>query len=65
MYPKSKFVLTLRASDTWIKSQIRHFGSDETPMRRWIYGFGCPKGNEEVFIRRFETHNLEVIDYFF
>ncbi len=33
-------------------------------MRKWIYGVGCPEGNEEVYVKRFEQHNKEVIDYF-
>lgn len=33
-------------------------------MRMWIYGVGCPKGNEYIYVRRFETHNKEVLEYF-
>jgi hypothetical protein len=33
-------------------------------MRRWIYGAGCPEGNEKVYIKRFEDHNKEVMEYF-
>ncbi len=62
--PNSRFILTIRDSDSWIESQVRHFGHRETPMRRWIYGVGCPEGNEEIYINRFEKHNEEVIDYF-
>lgn len=63
-YPDSKFILTLRDSESWIKSQVDHFGYHETPMRKWIYGAGCPKGNENTYIERFERHNKEVQDYF-
>ena len=63
-YPGSKFVLSLRNSDLWIKSQVRHFGSSETPMRKWIYGVGCPAGNEKLYIRRFEAHNEGALGYF-
>ena len=63
-YPNSKFILTLRNSDTWIKSQVSYFGFKETPMRKWIYGVGCPKGNEDIYVKRFEDHNKEVHDYF-
>jgi hypothetical protein len=63
-YPGSKFVLSLRNSDSWIKSQVRHFGISETPMRKWIYGVGCPQGNEKIYVRRFEAHNEDVLDYF-
>lgn len=63
-YPNSKFILTVRDSKSWIKSQVRHFDRKETPMRNWIYGVGCPKGNENIYLKRFERHNKEVIHYF-
>ena len=63
-YPGSKFILTIRPTEKWIKSQVTHFGTDTTPMREWIYGVGCPKGNEEIYIERYEKHNAEVLEYF-
>jgi Sulfotransferase domain len=33
-------------------------------MKKWIYGAGCPKGNEDVYIARYQRHNSEVIEYF-
>jgi hypothetical protein len=54
----------IREQDSWIKSQVNHFGIGETPMRKWIYGKGCPKGNEEIYIDRFNRHNKEVLQYF-
>ena len=63
-FPGSKFILLLRDSQSWIRSQVKHFGDKETPMRQWIYGVGCPSGNEAIYIRRYEQHNQEVMDYF-
>ncbi len=63
-YPGSKFILTIRSTESWIESQLKHFGTQETQMRKWIYGVGAPKGNEEVYIKRFERHNQEVLAYF-
>jgi Sulfotransferase domain len=63
-YPDSKFVLTTRDSASWIKSQIKDFGRVETPMRQWIYGAGCPLGNEAIYVRRYETHNANVLEHF-
>ena len=63
-YPNSKFILTFRSPESWIESQVKHFGIRETPMRKWIYGKGCPKGNEEIYLKRFNSHNAEVLDYF-
>lgn len=60
----SKFILTVRPAANWINSVVRHFGAETTPMREWIYGAGCPQGNEEIYLARYERHNREVIDYF-
>jgi hypothetical protein len=63
-FPGSKFILTLRPSGEWIRSVVKHFDERETPMREWIYGVGRPKGNENVYIARYERHNREVLEYF-
>ena len=63
-YPGSRFILTLRDEDSWIKSQLSHFGSSETPMRRWIYGVGCPEGNVQIYIERLRSHYRDVIEHF-
>lgn len=63
-FPGSKFILLLRDPDTWIKSQISHFGRTETPMRKWIYGVGCPEGNESIYLDRYRAHNLDVQAHF-
>jgi len=63
-FPGGKFVLTLRSTDDWIKSIVEHFNDSETPMREWIYGVGQPKGNEHIYVERYERHNREVTEYF-
>ena len=63
-YPGSKFILTVRDSQSWISSQVRHFGKKNSPMRKWIYGAGCPQGNEALYLERYERHNNEVAAYF-
>ena len=65
-FPGSKFILTRRPAANWIRSQVRDFATTETPMRRWIYGenAGCPEGNEDTYVARYERHNREVLDYF-
>ncbi len=63
-YPGSKFILTMRETRSWINSQVKHFGPRETPMRKWIYGVGCPAGNEDIYTRRFDAHNREVLSHF-
>lgn len=63
-YPGTKFVLTIRSTDSWIRSAVNHFGTDTTPMREWIYGPGRPKGNEQIYVERYEKHNRDVMEYF-
>ena len=33
-------------------------------MRQWIYGKGCPEGNEQVYLERYNKHNREVLAFF-
>jgi hypothetical protein len=65
-FPGSKFILTRRPAEAWIRSQVKDFASTETPMRRLIYGetAGCPEGNESTYVDRYERHNREVLEYF-
>ena len=65
-FPGSKFILTRRPAEAWIRSQVKDFARTETPMRRWIYGegAGCPEGNEDIYVSRYERHNREVLEYF-
>jgi len=63
-YPRSKFILTIRPAEQWIKSVVNHFGSNFTYMREWIYGEGCPKGNEDLYIKKYIEHIDDVKKYF-
>lgn len=62
--PGSRFILTIRPADDWVRSVSRFFGTKTTPMREWIYGAGSPIGNENRYRERFERHNAEVLRYF-
>jgi hypothetical protein len=66
LFPGSKFILTTRDSAAWISSVTRHFGTETTPMRAFIYGAdkASPLGNEAYYIARMEQHNSEVRTYF-
>ena len=63
-FPGSKFILSLRDPESWILSQVRHFGRKETPMRQWMFGAGCPEGNEAIYMQRFDEHKKSVLRYF-
>ena len=62
--PGSKFILTYRSADSWYRSASKHFGSDTSPMREWIYGAGSPEGNEDIYKSRYEKHNQDVLAFF-
>ena len=63
-FPNSKFILTIRSTDKWISSVVKHFGNSKTKMREFIYGVGDPKGNEEIYINRYVSHNESVLSHF-
>jgi hypothetical protein len=65
-YPGSRFILTIRDTDKWLSSAVRHFGTRPTAMRKWIYGenYGSPKGHEAIYRERYDRHNREVREYF-
>ena len=63
-FPGSKFILTVRPPEAWLRSQVKHFGVKMSRMRQWIYGKGCPEGNEAVYLARYNNHNAAVVDYF-
>ena len=63
-FPGSKFILTARNEDKWIKSIVNHFGDESTDMREWIYGIGYPLGNEEIYLNVFKRHIADVKEYF-
>jgi hypothetical protein len=63
-YPGSKFVLTIREEQSWLKSASKHFSSNYSAMREWIYGNGVLKGNEELYLERYRAHYKNVYLYF-
>lgn len=65
-YSNSKFILTVRDPDSWYKSVVNHFKNTETDFRKWVYGEenGSPVGNKMEYIRRYEKHNEDAVNYF-
>ncbi|MBT51982.1 MAG: hypothetical protein CMF72_00910 [Mameliella sp.] len=64
MFPGSKFILTTRDPKQWYVSVSKHFGGNETRMRRWIYGDADPLDHKQVYIDRLLTHEAAVRDHF-
>lgn len=74
-YPGSKFILTVRDEESWLKSIDKHFSYEHNPFRvtwdndpfthivhREIYGRTNP--DKEIFLERYRRHNQEVLSYF-
>ncbi|NQY67308.1 MAG: hypothetical protein HRT72_06250 [Flavobacteriales bacterium] len=64
--PGSKFILTIRESESWYKSASNHFGDLPSAFHEWIYGRGkgILKDNRDNSIAVYDTHNQGVIEYF-
>jgi hypothetical protein len=66
-FPRSKFILTTRDSESWLKS-YRNWVSIHTPsptmkeVRKRIYG--TPDPTDKQAVKRYEQHNAEVQRYF-
>ena len=74
-YPGSKFVLTVRDEQSWLRSVERLWSYQDNPMRwTWdVYPFsnnihralyGCVDFDAAVFLARYRRHNAEVRAYF-
>ena len=63
-YPGSKFILTERRPNSWLDSASRHFASTPIPLHEWLYGEGELKGNEAIYLARYQEHNAAVKGYF-
>lgn len=63
-FPNSKFILTTREENKWLKSVLNYFKDYETEIRAIIYGEASPIGNEELYLNRYHRHNAEVKEYF-
>lgn len=67
LYPNSKFILTVRDSESWLASCKRHFqkrytGGKFDQINFDIYGTNI--FNREMFLTAYEKHLNEVLDYF-
>ncbi len=74
-YPGSKFVLTIRPEDAWLKSVRDHWDPainpwrsqwDDAPFTHKLHHilYGQKTFNAEVFLSRYRRHNAEVLEYF-
>ena len=64
LYPDAKFILTLRETEAWMGSVVRHWGSIKIPLHKKIYGVPCAEGFEDTYKRFYTSHNKEVLEFF-
>ena len=63
-FPGSKFILTSRPVDAWMKSYAGYFSDKNNPLRTWMYGVETFSGNEDRVREIYETQNQKIRDYF-
>ena len=64
LYPKAKFILTIRPTDDWYRSVIKFFGSIRIPFHKKIYHVPCAEGYEKEYIAIYNKHNEDVQAFF-
>ena len=70
MFPESKFILTTRSQERWVRSYTNMLStqgeaSDElNEIRRILYGLPFPNVTEEQLLQRYRRHNHKVKEYF-
>ena len=67
-YPGSKFIVTVRPVDSWLKSMYSHFDhtdrEDVLAMQEFIYGYKRPSQNEDAYIEVFKNHYKNIEAHF-
>jgi len=63
-YPGSKFILTMRDTDRWLKSYSSYFPDENNGLRKWMYGVDRRSGNEDHYRQVFDQKNAEIKSYF-
>ncbi len=63
-FPGSKFILTIRNTDSWLESYRKFFKDKCNPFQRWMYKIDQFSGNEDHFRKVYNDKNAEIIDYF-
>lgn len=63
-FPGSKFILTRRNTDNWLRSYEKYFPDKHNNLRVWMYGVDKYSGNEDAIRQVYENKNDEIIEYF-
>lgn len=62
-YPGSKFILTVRDPDSWLRSVENHTRDRRLDYEEYLF-YGVWNWDRDVFLERFKKHNEEVLRYF-
>lgn len=69
-FPQSRFILTIRDPESWLKSYRNMLRSQGSPtdrindIRSVLYGLPFPNVTDAQLLDRFHRHNLDVKEYF-
>lgn len=63
-FPGSKFILTYRPVESWLRSYSDFFPNQNNPLREWMYGVPQFLGHEDIYRDIYETQNNKIRDYF-
>lgn len=63
-FPGSKFILTYRPVESWLRSYSRFFGDENKALREWMYRVPRFSGNEDTYRNVYETQNSKIRRYF-
>lgn len=63
-FPGSKFVLTTRDTDRWLRSVVNHFGTKRIASHSYVYGVPNAAQHEDVYRETYERHDHDVRAYF-
>ncbi|WP_242155134.1 sulfotransferase family protein [Aestuariivivens sediminis] len=64
IYPEAKYILTLRNTNTWIRSVVTYFASIRIPLHKTIYGVPCAEGYEFRYKEVYEQTNARILKFF-
>lgn len=66
LLPGSKYILTIRDEQSWLRSVSKHIGQLPAAHHEWIYGRGkgIPSEHPDNALHVYKAHNQEVMRYF-
>lgn len=64
-FSNSKFILTTRNEDNWLRSAKGYFRNrPNKAIRTWIYGYSAHHINDSIYLNRYRRHQTLVKKYF-